>query len=56
MSTKELTDKPTDGTQMDLEAIRLSVDKRAKSLLETITYTKKHLHEGFQVETETVKP
>jgi hypothetical protein len=51
---KELTEK-TDETKVDLEAIRMSVDKRTKSLLETVTHTKKNFHEEFRVETQTMK-
>jgi hypothetical protein len=40
---KELTEK-TGETQVDLQTIRMSVDTQAKSLLETITDTREHLH------------
>jgi ElaB/YqjD/DUF883 family membrane-anchored ribosome-binding protein len=51
---KELT-KVVNETQVDLEVTRTSVDTRTKSLLETITDTRKHLHEelGLMIEGET---
>jgi RNase adaptor protein for sRNA GlmZ degradation len=51
---KELAEK-IDETQVDLQAIRTSVDMRTRSLLETITDTREHLHEELQVETQIMK-
>jgi uncharacterized protein YtpQ (UPF0354 family) len=51
---KELTEK-IDETQVDLQALRASVDTQTKSLLETITDTREHLHKELQVETQTMK-
>jgi hypothetical protein len=55
---KELT-KKIDETQVDLWAIKTSVDTRTKSLLETTTYTKEYLHEELdliiQVETQMMR-
>jgi 2-hydroxy-3-keto-5-methylthiopentenyl-1-phosphate phosphatase len=45
---KELTEK-IDETQVDLQAIRSSVDMRTKSLLETITDTQEHIHKELGV-------
>jgi hypothetical protein len=45
---KELTEK-IDGTQVDLQAIRTSVDTRTKSLLEIITDKREHLHEELSL-------
>jgi hypothetical protein len=51
---KELIEK-TDETQMDFQAIKTSVDMRIKSLLETITDTRAHLHKelSIMIEVET---
>jgi hypothetical protein len=44
MQSRELT-KKIDESQVDLHAIRMSVDTRTKSLLETVTDTREYLHE-----------
>jgi signal recognition particle GTPase len=45
----------TDETQVNLQAIRTSVDKQTKSLLETIADTSDRLHEklGLMTQVET---
>jgi RNase adaptor protein for sRNA GlmZ degradation len=50
---KELTEKIGE-TQVDLQAIRMSIDMRTKSFLETITDTREHLHEepGLMIQEE----
>jgi fumarate hydratase class II len=52
-SEKELTGK-IDETHEDLQAIKTSVDKRTKSLLETIKDTREHLHKelGLMIQGE----
>jgi hypothetical protein len=56
---QELTTK-IDETQVDLWAIKTSVDTRTKSLLETTTDTREHLHKELgliiQVETDDEDP
>jgi hypothetical protein len=51
---KELTEN-IDETQVDLQAIRISVDMRTKSLLETITDIREHFHGelGLMLQVET---
>jgi hypothetical protein len=51
---KELTEK-NDETQVDLQAIRTSVDSPTKGLLQTITDTREHLHaeHGLMIQSET---
>jgi DNA anti-recombination protein RmuC len=51
---KELTEM-IDEAQVDLQAIRTSVDMPKKSLLETIRDTREHLHEelGLMIQSET---
>jgi hypothetical protein len=55
---KELTEK-IDETQVGLQAIRTSVDTRTKSIPETITDTREHLHQELslmiQVKTQMTK-
>jgi predicted nucleic acid-binding Zn-ribbon protein len=51
---KELTEK-IDETQVGLQAIRTSIDMQTKSLLETITDMREHLHEELQVKTQIMK-
>jgi hypothetical protein len=43
---KELIEK-IDETQVDLQAIRMSVNMRTKSLLETVTDSRGHLQKGL---------
>jgi 2C-methyl-D-erythritol 2,4-cyclodiphosphate synthase len=50
---KELTEK-IDETQVDLQAIRTSVDMQTQSLQETITDIREHLHEELQFEAQTM--
>jgi hypothetical protein len=51
---KELK-KKIDETQVDLQAVKTSLDTQMKSLLETIADTRKGLHEelGFMIQVET---
>jgi hypothetical protein len=49
----ELTEK-NDETG-DLQVIRMSINMWTKSLLETITDTREHLHEKLHIETQTTK-
>jgi hypothetical protein len=51
---QRLTQK-IDEMQVDLQTTRTSIDMWTKSLLETITDQREHLHEELQVETQTTK-
>jgi predicted nucleic acid-binding Zn-ribbon protein len=51
---KELSEK-IDETQVDLQAIKTSIDMQTRTLPETITNTREHLHEELQVETQIMK-
>jgi hypothetical protein len=51
---RELTQK-INITQVDLQATRTSINMWTKSLLDTITDQREHLHEELQAETQTMK-
>jgi uncharacterized protein YoxC len=51
---KELTET-IDETEVNLQALRTSVDMRTQSLLETLTDTRDQLHKDVQDKTQTMK-